>query len=990
MDLRSRLEAVLGGAYRVERELGGGGMSRVFLAEETGLGRQVVVKVLPPDLAAGINAERFQREIHLAASLQHPHIVPLLAAGGSGDLFYYTMPLIEGESLRAQLAQKAPLPVREAVRVLRDVADALAHAHARGIVHRDIKPDNVMLSHQHALVADFGVAKAVSGSGGDGHLTTAGVTLGTPAYMSPEQAAGDPQIDGRADIYALGAMAYEMLSGRPPFVGLGPVRLIAAHVTEQVRPLLEVSPTVPPDVANLVMRCLEKDPTQRPQSAADVRDALDLMALPTPRALPAARRPRRLGWVAAGALAVLGVAVWAGLRSRSTVILDPNRVAVVPFDVLDPALSLWHEGLVDVLSRTLDGAGPLRTVSPTLVVRRWQGRADAASATALGRETGAHTVVFGGLVGAGTDSVRLNATVLDVARGVTLAEVELRDRSARMDRVADSLAVRVLRELGRTLPLGVVRGTPLGSTSMPALKAFLQGEQFLRRSQWDSSLAYHQRAFALDSTFALAWSHAGLALGWSHSASDTLSLKYKIRAGSLNHGLAPRESLIVQAESLAAAVYGDGMKLGVRAWPTARRMLATLSVAVQRYPTDPELWYMLGDARYHAGMFAGLPREQSLDAFDRSIALDSAFTPSYVHAIQLALELRGPEAARTYATDYLQAGAEGDYATGTRLLLRLFDPKQSRSEETLRLLDSMPMMGLHNAFHTLVGWADTDETAIWVGRRHRDRMMQAAKTAAESTDATVVMNGMLSVALAFRGHLRDAAPLALANPGVYAQLALLGAIPPESAATTFRGWLAWSPKGRAYAGWALPWLTDRRDTAGIARIARWADSELRHPSRPRPPIATDILGYLAHASRAYFALARGDSVNALAQFEALPDTACFSLCDLDRLVRIKLLAARGRDRDAARLLTRTPGRDGPGDPISIARVLWELERGRVNERLGDRAAAREGYAYVAAAWVHADSTLLPYVNEARAGLARLSGESTVGRKPTEPGAATPS
>ncbi|HUK63475.1 MAG TPA: serine/threonine-protein kinase, partial [Dongiaceae bacterium] len=397
MDLGSRVQTVLGGAYRVERELGGGGMSRVFLAEETALGRHVVVKVLPPELAPGINAERFDREIHLSASLQHPHIVPLLAAGGSGDVFYYTMPLIEGESLRAHVAKNGPLPVREAVRLLREVADALAHAHARGVVHRDIKPDNVLISHQHALVTDFGVAKAVSGSGGDGRLTTVGVTLGTPAYMAPEQAAGDPHIDGRADIYALGAMAYEMLSGRPPFVGLGPVRLIAAHVTEQATPLLELCPTLPPNLANLVMRCLEKDPGRRPQTAALVRDALDAIATPVPgAALPYAGRRRRRA-LAAAAVATVAVSVWVGLRSRPTPALDPNRVAIAPFDVLDPSLALWHEGLVDVLSRTLDGAGPLRTVSPTLVVRRWQGRADAASAIALGRETGARTVVFGGL-----------------------------------------------------------------------------------------------------------------------------------------------------------------------------------------------------------------------------------------------------------------------------------------------------------------------------------------------------------------------------------------------------------------------------------------------------------------------------------------------------------------------------------------------------------------------------------------------------------------
>ena len=236
-DIRARLQGVLGTAYRLERELGGGGMSRVFLAEDTQLSRRVVVKVLPPELAAGINAERFHREIQLAASLQHPHIVPLLAAGGADDLFYYTMPLIGGESLRTRLSRDRQLPVRDAVHTLREVADALDYAHARGVVHRDIKPDNVLIADHHALVTDFGVAKALTRSGGDSGLTSVGVALGTPAYMAPEQAAGDPNIDHRADVYALGAMAYEMLAGRPPFTNLSPHQMLAAHVTERVPPI---------------------------------------------------------------------------------------------------------------------------------------------------------------------------------------------------------------------------------------------------------------------------------------------------------------------------------------------------------------------------------------------------------------------------------------------------------------------------------------------------------------------------------------------------------------------------------------------------------------------------------------------------------------------------------------------------------------------------------------------------------------------------------
>jgi serine/threonine protein kinase len=271
--LESRLQDALGANYRIERELGGGGMSRVFVAEEVELGRKVVVKVLPPDMAAGLNAERFRREIQLAASLQHPHIVPLIAAGRTGDLVWYTMPLIGGESLRAKLVRDGELPVSDAVRALRDVADALAYAHEHGVVHRDIKPDNVLITGRHAVVTDFGVAKALSASTGESSLTSIGVALGTPAYMAPEQASADPHVDHRADIYAFGAMAYEMLTGRPPFDG-PPQMVLAAHVTQTPEAVSARRQSVPLPLATLVMHCLEKKPADRYQTAAELHQQL--------------------------------------------------------------------------------------------------------------------------------------------------------------------------------------------------------------------------------------------------------------------------------------------------------------------------------------------------------------------------------------------------------------------------------------------------------------------------------------------------------------------------------------------------------------------------------------------------------------------------------------------------------------------------------------------------------------------------------------------
>lgn len=289
--LHSSLQAAVGDAYRIERELGGGGMSRVFLADEVELGRRVVIKVLPPEMGAGVSIDRFKREIQLAARLQHPHVVPVLAAGSKDDLLYYAMPYIEGQSLRDRLAREGELPVGEAARILREVADALAYAHRNRVVHRDIKPDNVLLSEGHAVVTDFGVAKAVSSSTGESSLTSLGVALGTPAYMAPEQAVADPNVDHRADIYALGAMAYEMLTGEPPFTGPSPQAVLSMHVTEPVTPVTSRREAVSPELNAVVMRCLEKKAADRFQKAEELVPHLEALLTSSGGLTPTGTQP---------------------------------------------------------------------------------------------------------------------------------------------------------------------------------------------------------------------------------------------------------------------------------------------------------------------------------------------------------------------------------------------------------------------------------------------------------------------------------------------------------------------------------------------------------------------------------------------------------------------------------------------------------------------------------------------------------------------------
>lgn len=273
-----RLSESLSHAYTIERELGGGGMSRVFVATDKSLGRKVVIKFLSPELTAGVNRDRFRREIQVAAQLQHPHIVTLLSAGEDGEIVYYTMPFIEGESLKSALEKNGQLTVRDVVRVLYDVVDALAYAHARGVVHRDIKPANILRSGNHSLVTDFGVAKALNAAMPSAAMTSTGMAIGTPAYMAPEQLAGDPAADHRIDIYAVGLLAYELLTGQSPFAALSPQAVMAALLTVDPKPVNEIRKDVPRRLSLIIMQCLQKDPENRPPTADALLNALDTVA----------------------------------------------------------------------------------------------------------------------------------------------------------------------------------------------------------------------------------------------------------------------------------------------------------------------------------------------------------------------------------------------------------------------------------------------------------------------------------------------------------------------------------------------------------------------------------------------------------------------------------------------------------------------------------------------------------------------------------------
>ena len=364
-------------------------MATVYGAEDLKHHRQVAVKVLRAELAASLGPDRFLREIEIAARLNHPHILPLYDSGNAGDILFYVMPLVEGQSLRDRLTRSGALPIDEATRIIREVADALAYSHQRGVVHRDIKPENILLSSGHALVTDFGVAKAVSDAANTSELTGTSVTIGTPAYMAPEQAAGDPTLDHRADIYALGVTAYELIAGRPPFLGATPRQVIAAHLAQRPDALTLHRSTVPSALDAVIMRCLEKNPADRWQSADELLRALDAVATPTnvaataplssaPAAASAPRRRSRV--IAMGALAALvmlvAAAAWfaragrAGTLMGDDILAENDIVLVSEFEnhTSDPTLAatvtdairvaLQQSRAVQVMSQSAMFAGP--------------------------------------------------------------------------------------------------------------------------------------------------------------------------------------------------------------------------------------------------------------------------------------------------------------------------------------------------------------------------------------------------------------------------------------------------------------------------------------------------------------------------------------------------------------------------------------------------------------------------------------------------------
>lgn len=632
-DLTQRVAAALGPQYRLERELGRGGMGVVFLARDVSLDRDVAVKVVHPELANHESiSRRFLDEARTIARLRHPNIVTVHSAGSSEDLLWYVMDQVPGETLRARLERDGPIPPADVARITADIAAALDAAGKAGVVHRDVKPENILLEQgtDRPLLADFGIARVVEANHTDPR-TALGVAVGTPTYMSPEQASGD-EVDTRSDLYSLGIVAYEMLTGKPPFVG--PQRLVVSqHLTQRPMAVRKIRPDAPPALADAIMRALEKNPSERCQSGDDFRRAI--LGEPVP-ASGRTRRRRRAGAFVIGVLALLliGAAAMIGRRNGPPAGVNPRlSLLVLPFDNLRENTSLdWlRDGSVSMLALNLSQWNDLQVVGSERLHDLLQRHEVAGNASLgldmarrLARDAGVWTVIMGDFDQVG-DSLHLTARVYDVATGRQLETAQVSAAPGEDVRPAfDDLAARLL-DLSNAPTATHTALWEATTSSLQAYRAYLQGVEAL--NDWDLATAERllKRATDMDTTFGLAYYKYALTRGWLVGASDSLATVAMARATAHSQALPQRQRTIISAYS----AFLDGQ------FSDARGLYTTL---IARDSNDTDAWYGLGDAWYHdmgAAEGHATAMTESLRAFRKTLTLDPSYVLAYEHVEQM-------------------------------------------------------------------------------------------------------------------------------------------------------------------------------------------------------------------------------------------------------------------------------------------------------------------------------------------------------------------
>jgi tetratricopeptide (TPR) repeat protein len=756
----TRLPAVLIDRYRIERELGHGGMATVYLARDIRHERQVAVKVLRPEVAAALGAERFLAEIRLTARLQHPHILPLHDSGDADGLLFYVMPYVDGESLRCRLDREKQLPIEDAVRIASEVASALEAAHRRGVVHRDIKPENILLRDGTAVVADFGIALALSEVAP--RVTRPGLTIGTPQYMSPEQATGDGTLDGRADLYSLGTVLYEMLAGEPPFMGASASAIIAKRLATPAPAVRILRAPIPVSLDAVVARALAREPADRYPTAGEFAEALRESLLPgdpgvaSPgreplealRTVVAGVRGRRWGAIAflgLTALTAVAVLAWRGGRGgRVLPPLDQNKIVVVPFEVTggDSSVNNLAQGIPYLLAPELTGEGGPRAVDAGTAISAWSrvsrgGQSPSERAREVARLLGASKAVFGNVLFA-SGRLTLAANLANADGGDARPYATVTGPLESLTVLLDSLVRQILVHQA-AVPAQTVGA--LTSEKLSALRAYLDGRAAYRRARSDEAIRDLTRALEIDSTFALAALDLATAttklLRQGRVCQNSSCRRASVVPGFRDTGLPNDDAIFERAIELA---WLSRSKLGSRDlpllealrgahWPqvsAANEVLADLKKAAVAAPDRAETQYFLGLILLYQGFAVGYsdPFAHAEASFRRALELDPAYLPPLARLVDVAAYERHPKKLQDYATLYLSHDSTSATADYVRWREAVGTGDSAKTERIRARFDSLDVTTLQQILTASqmsgVALGDADRAANLIVSRRTD------------------------------------------------------------------------------------------------------------------------------------------------------------------------------------------------------------------------------------------------------------------------------
>jgi tetratricopeptide (TPR) repeat protein len=897
MDQVDRLRAALADRYELDREIGHGGMAHVYRAHDRQHGRDVAIKVLRPDLAAALGPERFLREIHLEARLQHPHILPLYDSGTADGFLYYVMPYVAGETLRERIRREKQLPLADALRITKDVADALSYAHDHGVIHRDIKPGNILLSGEHALVADFGIAKAISAADEEA-LTGTGIAVGTPEYMSPEQGSGDQGVDRRSDIYALGCVLYEMLAGQPPFTGRTVQSVLARHRHDPPPSLRVVRPVLHPEIEEVIEKALAKVPADRFATVAAFLQALEASSVSQPNTRgETPRAPKWRGAILAAALAALaalaGIGIWR-LAVGGSERTDPNKVMVFPLiDRIAESRELGAgEEVAIMIGSGLEHTEPLKWIdgwawmdsaqreNPRLLTAR--------SARALSQRQRARFYIDGSIVGAG-DSATVVLRLNDARTDSLLLQASASGSSD--PTLLPQLGLRAMIEL---LPVLVEPGRRVDHTAVSALTdrrpaavaAWLQGEREYRRSQFALALDYFRRAVAMDSGLALAALRGAEAASWLDRDSEADQLA---RVALEQLGTMPAKYAHF-ARGLAAYYAGAGDSAA-----------AEFGRAIALDSTWSAAWGALGEVHYHL-VPGGLFQVSSAEAaFEAAYGIDPTFTPPLFHLTELALRRDDLKGAERLAREFLRTEPDSARTASITLMLDCargdpgsFDWSRPARRHVSQVIAAARWLSVAAAHPACAEGA------------YRAVLTSDTATVANRWNATLGLQSLL-LARGERGQAKAVLDSAVAG-GILEALGLLvvdavaGAGMLAEAGEVIQS-LAGEYRGMSTARlWYLGiWAFHQKETDLLDTIVR---TMVENGRRGRDP---DSL--LTGALEARVALLLGDSAGALSRLGRLRTTASrvdvgwglWESLGSERLLLAELLMATGKNAEALRV-----------------------------------------------------------------------------------------